>query len=66
MRYITQILADFACDTQFQNLDSTVVTAVRRLVLDTLASAVGGVQTENAVQMRVASNSIFGSGDYMA
>lgn len=44
----TQTLANFACDTTFEDFPSATIHAAKRLILDTLGNTVGGSTTEAA------------------
>jgi len=43
---VTRQLAEFAMDLQYNDLPKTVVTEIKRLLLDTIGCIIGGIETE--------------------
>ena len=62
MRFVTEQLADFAGNTRYEHLSQAVVEKTERAILDTLASLIGGVATDNARLSRLAARACFGPG----
>ena len=63
MSLIASQLAEFATATSFADLDSKAVEKTEHAILDTLASLIAGVPTQNAVMSRQAARRTFGAGD---
>lgn len=62
MRFVTEQLAEFVHDVRFEQLSGSVIEKTERAILDTLASLIGGVPTDNARLSRTAARACFGSG----
>lgn len=64
MKHTTQILAQFASITTVEQIPERVWSAAERSVLDTIASLIGGIPTDNARITREAALAAFGPGDH--
>lgn len=62
MRFVTEELAEFIGGVRYDNLSDEVIEKTERAILDTLASLIGGVPTENARLSCAAAQSSFGAG----
>ena len=63
MVFVTGQLAEFVGNTRYEDLPGEAVEKAERAILDTLASLLGGVPTDNAAQSRIAARACFGSGN---
>lgn len=64
MEYTAQTFAEFAANAAISDIPEAAWSACERAVLDTLASLVGGVPTQNAIATRNAAFAAFGPGKY--
>ncbi|MFI0848453.1 MmgE/PrpD family protein [Mesorhizobium sp. IMUNJ 23232] len=55
-------LASFTARSRFEDLDQQAVAKTEHAILDTLASLIGGVPTDNATKSRAAARATFGDG----
>lgn len=62
MPFVTTELAEFVCGQRYENLPAPAVEKTERAILDTLASLIGGVRTDNATLSRKAAQACFGEG----
>ena len=62
MTFVTERLAAFIGDLRYGDLPAEVVAKTERAILDTLASLLGGVPTDNARLSRLAARACFGPG----
>lgn len=63
MTFSVEALAEFACQWNRDSLPQSVRQAAELAILDTVAAALGGVPTRNAVASREAARDTFGGGD---
>jgi 2-methylcitrate dehydratase PrpD len=66
MQFVTERLSEFVSDVRYEQLSGLVVEKTERAILDTLASLIGGVPTENARLSRLAAKACFGAGSARA
>ena len=66
MTFVTEQLAGFVGDLRYDHLPAEVVAKAERAILDTLASLIGGVPTDNAKLSRRAARACFGPGEQPA
>ncbi|QPC95766.1 MmgE/PrpD family protein [Mesorhizobium sp. INR15] len=62
MQFVAERLAEFVCNSRYEQLSDLVVEKTERAILDTLASIIGGVPTDNAKLSRAAARTCFGDG----
>jgi 2-methylcitrate dehydratase PrpD len=62
MAFVMEQLADYVRNVRYENLSDAVVEDTGRAIVDTLASLIGGVPTDNAVLSRRAARECFGTG----
>jgi 2-methylcitrate dehydratase PrpD len=62
MPFVTEQLAQFVGNVRYDHLSDAVVEKTERAILDTLASLIGGVPTDNARLSREAARRCFGPG----
>jgi 2-methylcitrate dehydratase PrpD len=66
MAFVTEQLAGFVGELRYDHLPAEVVAKTERAILDTLASLIGGVPTDNAKLSRLAARACFGPGEAAA
>ncbi|MDG4892687.1 MmgE/PrpD family protein [Mesorhizobium sp. WSM4976] len=66
MTFVTEQLAGFVGELRYDHLPAEVVAKTERAILDTLASLIGGVPTDNAKLSRRAARACFGPGEQPA
>jgi 2-methylcitrate dehydratase PrpD len=64
--YASSKLAEFVSDTKYEDLSEIAIASAERAILDTIASIIGGVATDNARLSRMAAKAVFGAGSATA
>ena len=64
MKFTVEKLADFVTGVETADVPQSAMVAAQRALLDCVASALGGVNTRNAIASRDAMQAVFGTGDY--
>ncbi|WP_353646852.1 MmgE/PrpD family protein [Mesorhizobium sp. WSM2239] len=62
MSFVAEQLAEFVCNARYEHLSGIAVEKTERAILDTLASLIGGIPTDNARLSLEAAKLLFGAG----